>query len=400
MKKKLVIITLTICAIILGVSSFTTCYASGENRVQKHTADGMNAYASRSAYLVDYNTGAVLFERNADAKYPIASMVKIMTLNLVFDEINSGNLTFDEKITISENASGMGGSQMFLDTGLEYTVSDLVKGVTVVSANDASVALAERIAGSVDEFISIMNDKAKELDMQNTRFVNVTGLPQEGQYSTAKDVTKMMKNLLKNPKYYDFSQIYLEDYTHPDGRMTTLTNTNKLVRFYKGCDGGKTGFTNDAMFCLSATAIKKDTRVIATVLGAPSSKERNKEITELFNYAFANYSTTKIFEKNKPIEAEINIKGAKNETIPLTVDKDVCALVKKGNSQDFEVVFELNDNLKAPLTKGQEVGKVRLVGKVTKNVIDEANIILLNDVDGKSYIDGLKIILDNWFLKG
>ncbi len=400
MKKKLVIITLMVCAVILGVSSFTVCYANNENKVLSKGERELNSYNSRSAYLIDYNTDTVLFERNADAKYPIASMVKIMTLNIVFDEIERGNLSFDEKIVISENASGMGGSQMFLDTGLEYTVSDLIKGITVVSANDASVALAEKIAGSVDHFIDLMNDKAKEYEMHDTCFVNVTGLPQEGQFSTAKDVSKMMKNLLKHAEYYNYSQIYLENFTHPDGRTTTLTNTNKLVRFYKGCDGGKTGFTNDAMFCLSATALKKDTRVIATVLGAPSSKERNKEITDLFNFAFTNYSTTKILEKDKPITAELAIKGAKNKEAPLTVDKDICALTKKGNVQDYEVVFDIQENLKAPLHKGQTIGKVRIVGTQTKNIIGEANLILTDDVECKSFLDGLMNIRDNWFIKG
>lgn len=396
MKKFIIFICAISFAIILALTPTVVASAKPENNtnVQKKIGN----YNSRSAYVIDYDTEQVLFERNADAKYPIASMVKIMTLNIVFDEIEKGHLSFDEKIVISENASGMGGSQMFLDAGLEYSISDLIKGVTVVSANDASVALAEKISGSVDVFIDLMNKKASEFGMQNTRFVNVTGLPQEGQYSTAKDVSKMMKNLLKHPKYYDFSTIYLENYTHPDGRTTELTNTNKLVRFYKGCDGGKTGFTSEAMFCLSATAKRDNTRVIATVLGAPSSKERNKEITDLFNYAFANFQTICLLEKGKAIPTEINVKGAKSSKCEVTVDKDVFILAKKGEKPDFDVEIIIDDNLKAPISKGNKMGVVKLIDKNTKELKDQVNLVALNDIESKSYLDGLDEILQNWFL--
>ena len=400
--KRFLIILFAICfAVILALTPTIIAGAKPENDGKTPNKSNLKAignYNSRSSFVIDYNTEQVLYERNADAKYPIASMVKIMTLNIVFDEIDKGRLSFDEKITISENASGMGGSQMFLDTGLDYSVSDLIKGVTVVSANDASVALAERISGSVEVFIELMNEKALEFGMQNTRFVNVTGLPQEGQYSTARDVTKMMKNLLKHPKYYDFSTIYLENYTHPDGRTTELTNTNKLVRFYKGCDGGKTGFTNDAMFCLSATAKREDTRVIATVLGAESSKERNKEITELFNYAFANYRNIKILDKNNPIPTEIIIKGAKNNKVEVSVNKDVFILAKRGEKPAFDIEISINENLKAPISKGEKIGVINLVDTKTKEIKEQADLVTLNDIECKSYLDGLKEILENWFI--
>ena len=364
---------------------------------KKATNEIKGDYNSRSALVMDYDTGKVLYERNADAKYPIASMVKIMTLNIVFEEIEKGSFTFEDKTTISDNASGMGGSQMFLDKGLEYSIADLIKGVTVVSANDASVALAEKVCGNVETFIDLMNQKAGEYDMINTRFVNVTGLPQDGQYSTARDVSKMMKKLLNHPKYYQFSNIYLENYTHPDGRITELTNTNKLVRFYAGCDGGKTGFTSDAMFCLSATAKRDNTRVIATVLGAPSSKERNKEITELFNYAFANYRTIKVVEKNAEIPTELTVKGANNK-IKLCSNKDMFVLSKRGNKPNFDVQISINNNLKAPIPKGEIIGSIRIVDNISNEIIDEGNLITLENISSKSYLESLKEILQNWFL--
>ena len=359
----------------------------------------LGQFSSRSAYLVDYDTGTVLYERNAEAKHPIASMVKIMTLNIVFDEIRKGNLAFDEKIVISEVASGMGGSQMFLDTGLEYSVSDLIKGVTVVSANDASVALAERVSGSVDAFIDLMNDKAREYGMQNTNFVNVTGLPQDGQFSTAKDVTIMMRNLLNNREYYKFSTIYMENYTHPDGRITELVNTNKLIKFYNGCDAGKTGFTNDAMFCLSASAVKGDTRVIATVLGAENSKSRFNEISTMFNYAFANYETVKVFEKDKPFESQIKISKSKSEIVKLMVDKNLTVLNKRGFKINAEPKVSLNENLVAPIKAGTVIGKIELTDTSNGQIINSANLIVATDVQAKNFRDGLQSIADEWFLR-
>ena len=398
MKKKSLIILLICLSFLLGTLSFTTALAKTENSAKSNSVKRLNNYSSRSAYLVDYDTGAVLFERNADAKYPIASMVKIMTLNIVFDEIESGRLSLDEKVVVSERSAGMGGSQMFLESGLEYSVYDLIKGVTVVSANDACVALAERICGSVEDFIDLMNERAVDYGMQNTRFVNVTGLPEDNQYSTAKDVSKMMKNLLKHQKYYDFSKIYLENFTHPDGRVTELTNTNKLVRFYQGCDAGKTGFTSEAMFCLSATAKRNDTRFIATVLGAESSKERNKEISDLFDFAFANYKTTKILEKGKPIESNLTIKGAKTNTFNLTVTEDVNLLSKKGATPNYEIKFAIDENLKAPIKQGEKVGIVRVINTENGSIIRETTLVTMEEIANKSYLDGLREILENWFL--
>lgn len=397
--KKIICFILVFCAVFALVSiTGVTAFAQGENTLNKNQDSKFGKYNSRSAFLVDYNTGNVLYERNADAKYPIASMVKIMTLNLVFEEINNGNLSLDEKIVISDNASGMGGSQMFLASGLEYTVSDLIKGITVASANDASVALAEKISGNVDEFISLMNAKAKQLGMNDTMFVNVTGLPQEGQYSTARDVTKMMSNLIKNPKYFDFSTIFLEKYTHPDGRITELTNTNKLIRFYKGCDGGKTGFTNDAMFCLSATAKRDNTRVIATVMGAENSKIRNKEVGDLFNYAFANYKTVQILEKNCPIPTDIQIKNSKLEKINVAVDDDVYILAKKNEKGEYGTKVELLDNLKAPIKKGEKIGTIIVVNNKTNEIVKRVNLVTLEEINSKSYLDSLEKIMENWFL--
>ncbi len=398
MKRYLLLICAISIAILSSLIPFSTAYGKEENYLSKEIKN-LNDYASRSAYVMDYNTGTTLFERNAEVRYPIASMVKIMTLNVIFEEIENGNLTFDEKILISENASGMGGSQMFLDTGLEYTVSDLIKGIVVVSANDACVAMAEKICGSSSAFVDLMNEKAKAYGLKNTNFVNVTGLPENGQYSTAKDVSKMMQKLLKHQKYHEYSTIFLENFNHPDGRVTEFTNTNKLVKFYPGCDGGKTGFTNEAMYCLSATAKREDTRIIATVMGAQTSKERNKEVTDLLNYAFHNYKTVKMLERGKPIEAEINVKSAKENQIEVAAERDFYILTKKGKTDEYSYEIFVKDNLKAPVKKGENIGKVVIKNKATGNTIEEIGLMTLCDVDKISLLDSLKLISENWSLK-
>lgn len=352
--------------------------------------------SAKSAYMVDYGTGTVLYERDADKRLPIASMVKIMTLVITFDTIEAGGLSLDQKITVSENASGMGGSQMFLDSGIDYSVSDLIKGIVICSANDASVAIAETISGSVEEFVCLMNDRAKAMGMENTCFVNVTGLPEPGQYCTARDVTIMMRKLLEHKAYYKFSTIYMENYTHPDGRITELVNTNKLVRFYRGCDAGKTGFTNEAMFCLSASAFRNNTRVIVTVIGASDSKSRFAEVSSLFNYAFANYSQELIIKKDEPISNDIEVRKGKTHTITVAADKDIFILRKRGDNLKYVVGVELEETLCAPIAKGTIIGKITVTSSDGKT-IGTSNIVALEDIEAAGFGDSLKKVLENWY---
>lgn len=401
MKKLLLIL----CAVAF---TFSLCLIPFANSFAKGTSDKaypiaknqkeLNEFNSKSAYLVDFDTKKVLYERNATDRHQIASMVKIMTLNLVFDEIDKGELSLDESVIITPNASGMGGSQMFLDSGLEYKVFDLIKGVIVSSANDASVALAEKIAGTTESFVDLMNAKAREYGMSDTAFVNVTGLPEDGQYSTAKDATTMMLNLLNHPKYYEFSTIFHENFTHPDGRTTDLTNTNKLIKFYSGCDGGKTGFTSKAMYCLSATAKRKDMRVVATVLGAPTSQERNKEVSSLFNYAFSNYSSEKIVQKGSIIKSNVNIKRAKSNDLKLSPKEDYSVLMKKGESAEYNVSIKLNDNLKAPIKSGEIVGKIIVLKADEDAPVKEIDLISVDNVEKATFFEEVKKIFSKWFL--
>lgn len=331
-------------------------------------AENLPAVQAKSAYLMDKRTGQMLYGQRENDHFPIASMVKIMTALLTFEEIEKGSLTFDEKILISDEASGMGGSQMFLESGDEYPVTDLLKGVIVVSANDACVALAERIAGSEAAFVERMNERAKSLGMKNTMFVNATGLPKEGGYSSAHDVALMLSELTNHERYYDYSKIWLEDYTHPDGRITTLTNTNKFVRFYDECDGGKTGYTSEAKFCLSACATRGDTKLISVVIGADDSKTRFAESKRLLLYGFANYKTEILVKKGESAFLCPVTRGKEKE-VPAYAEQDISVLYKTGSEQGEYDVQTSYYNVKAPVKKGDKVGEVKLMNNGEEKVV-------------------------------
>ena len=354
----------------------------------------------RALYVMDYNTGAVIKSEGENDRYPIASMVKIMTLLLSFEEIDAGKMTFDEKVRISDYAAGMGGSQLFLDAGKEYPVRDLIKGVTVCSANDAAVALGERIAGDNDSFIAKMNEKATFLHMDNTKFCNATGLPDSGeQYSTAKDVSVMMRALLSHPNYYDFTKITLEDYVHPDGRVTQMVNTNKLIRAYDGCDAGKTGFTSEAMFCLSSSAQRNGMRVIATVLGAPDSKTRFRKVSEAFSYAFANYEIKTFLKRGESIPSDIEVARGKNNLTAVTCDKDVTVFGKKGETDEYSLSVVLFDDIKAPLTTTTPVGKAVLTSKTGEEVCS-GTLYPAENVQKRTFADNFRRVAERWKITG
>ena len=249
----------------------------------------------KSSVLMEYNTGKILVDNNSQEKLPIASVTKLMTILLTLEEIDAGRINLEDKIIVSENASGMGGSQIFLDANQEYEISELLKSVIVASANDSSVALAEHIAGSEQNFVKIMNEKATSLNLKNTNYSNCTGLPSNDGYSSAQDQAIVLKQVLSHDLYHEYSSIWMEDFTHPSGRKTQMTNTNKLSRFYSGCIGGKTGSTNQAKYCLAVGAERNNTKFIAVVLGAENSKERFNLASNLLNYGFENYESETIF---------------------------------------------------------------------------------------------------------
>ena len=318
---------------------------------------------ARSAILIERDTGTVLYEKNSNEQLPPASMTKIMTMLLIMEALDKGKIDINEKIRTSEYAASMGGSQIFLEPGEEMTTQEMLKGIAIGSGNDASVAMAERIAGSEPAFVEMMNKKAKELGLKDTKFQNTTGLPIKDHYSTAHDMAMMAKELLKYQDITKFTGTYEAYLRENTDNKFWLVNTNKLVRFYPGVDGLKTGFTNDAKYCLTATAQKDGMRVIAVVFGAPTSKERNAQVTKLLDYAFAQYKTHPIYKRNIAIgEAKVS-KGNKKKLTVVT-SESVSLLTKKGESiNDVKKQIIIEKKIKAPINKGDKVGTLQLVSK-------------------------------------
>lgn len=348
----------------------------------------------KAAYLCDCDSGTKVYAKNETKRLPIASMCKIMTLLLSFEAVDEGCISYDEQITIGENASGMGGSQVFLQTNLSYSAAELMKTVAVCSANDSCVALAERIAGTESAFVDKMNKRAKELGADNTLFANCTGLPKEPQYSCAKDVSVMLRELLKHQKYFEFSKIWLEDFAHPDGRTTRITNTNKLIRFYEGCDGGKTGYTSEAGFCLAATAKRGDTRLVSVVIGSDQSQKRFSESKAMLNYAFNCYENKKILEAGKAIERKLPVKGSKISEVDICAEKNLSAFVRKGEAGGLSVDYQIPDEAKAPIAKGDCVGEAHLFRDGIE--IARTRLICMQSVDRLSWWEAMREGARNW----
>lgn len=346
--------------------------------------------SSREALLMSED-GQILFEKNAAEKRPIASMTKIMTLLCVYDAVDQGKISLDDNVVVSERAASMGGSQVFLDAKGVYKAEELVKSVIVCSANDSCVALAEHISGSVENFVDSMNEKAAALNLEATHFENCTGLPHISQFSCAKDVAVMLSRLIQYPHYFSCANIWTEDFHHPDGRVTGMTNTNKLVRFYEGCDGGKTGYTNEAMHCLAATAKRGDTRIISVVVGASDSKTRFKEVSDMFNYAFANYQNKVYLDVDSKLD-NVAVDGGKQSYAEAAPSRKLFAFGKKG-SDDYTLQIEYDSVLKAPVAEGQKLGVARLVDK-NGSVTDEIDLVAKYAVQAKTYWDYVKEILN------
>ncbi len=351
---------------------------------------------SKSAYMVDANSGGVIYKKNELDRRPIASMCKVMTLVLCFDAIDKEVFKLEDDIPVSETAAGMGGSQVFLEKNTKYPAWELIKSIVVASANDACVAMAEFLSGSESEFVYKMNEKAKELGMDNTVFANCTGLPKPGQYSCAKDVATMFKELLKHDEYYKFSKIWTDKVSHPNDRWTEIANTNKLIRFYDGCDSGKTGYTSEAGHCLTASAVRGDMRLISVIICAPDSKTRFKEASTMFNYGFANYTNKIIIDKNQPLEIDVNVENGKKDTISTCAGNSFYLFSKKNEKRSVEINFIPIERIKAPVLKGDIVGELSICENGKE--IARINVISNEDVNCKTYFDILTDISKNWSL--
>lgn len=379
-----------ICAV--AALSFASAMAAGT--VSAVSADENElSPACKAAYLMDEASGMQLYAKNETERLPIASMCKIMTLLLAFEAEESGELSFDEEITVSERAAGMGGSQVFLGAGLTYQADALLKSIAVCSANDSCVAIAERVCGSEGAFCERMNKRAKELGAENTLFANCTGLPKEPQYSCAKDVAIMLRALIGHEKYHEYSRIWLEDFAHPDGRTTQMTNTNKLIRSYDGCDSGKTGFTNEAGFCLAATAVKGDMRVISVAIGASDSKARFAAVSSLFDYAFDHFESNVLLRADEALEDAVCVRGSSTKEVRVAPERTLAVVRRRGAEENYTVEYEWRDAL-APIAAGETLGEAVLYRDGVE--VDRTALLAVDCADRYSWWEAYREGARNW----
>lgn len=339
---------------------------------------------ARSGILIETSSGQIIFEKNSNEKLSVASMTKMVAQVLILENIESGNLKWEEKIKVSENAASMGGSQIWLQPGEIMTVRDLFKGISMASANDATVALAERIAGTEEKFVAMMNDKVKELGLTNTNFVNPTGLDEDNHYSTAYDLAIIGRELLKHEQILNFSSVY-EDYLRQDtDNKFWLVNTNKLIRFYEGADGLKTGFTDAAMYCMAVTAKRDNMRLLAIVLGEPTGTIRNNETTGLMDYGFNLYTVDGLNRKNEIIK-EIKLDKASIDKVGIMLLEDVSILREKAAEKiNYQTELKL-DSFNIPVKKGDVVGK--LVIKNGDTILQEVPVTVTEDVNSATFLN-------------
>ncbi|MBY0010312.1 D-alanyl-D-alanine carboxypeptidase [Paenibacillus typhae] len=368
--RKIRVLTLVLCMAVSVLGA-----AAGASAEEKAKSTGNTAAAAdlapnaRSAILMDAGTGTIIYEKNSHDKLPPASITKIMTMLLTVEALDEGRLQLTDMVRTSEYAASMGGSQIFLEPGEEMSVDEMLKGIAMASGNDASVAMAEKIAGSESAFVDMMNSKAEELGLKDTHFANCNGLPAENHYSSAHDIAVISRELLKHERIIKYTGSY-QDYLRKDTEKPFwLVNTNKLVRFYTGADGLKTGYTSEAKFCLSATASRDGLRAVAVVLGEPNTKTRNSEVSGMFDYLFSQYKVHTIYKPGDAIGTLKIEKGVKKE-LPITAKETYSVLLKKGVTQEGirnEVV--LQKGIKAPVAADQSIGK--LVVYQGTNVIKE-----------------------------
>ena len=352
-------------------------------------ADGGPEITAPSAILVEKTTGRVLYEKNPDEKMRPASVTKIRTILLIMEAIENGQLNYNDTVTASAYATSMGGSQVYLKENEQMSVDDMLKCIVVASANDACVAMAEHIAGSVDEFVVRMNERAQQLGMTNTSFKNCTGLEAEGHLTTARDISMMSRELLKHDDIKKYTKIWMDSIR---GGQFGLTNTNKLIRFYDKATGLKTGYTKESMYCISATAEDNGMELIAVIMAAPSSDERNADAKTLLNYGFSKYA---LYSADKQELTPVKVIKGKAETVQPQMQQMMNLLVEKGTEKDIKCEITLCEDVMAPVEKGQKLGEAKLV--LNGEVLSSCNIEAQEEVPKAGVFDMFMAIL-NYFL--
>ncbi len=347
-----------------------------------------------SAILLEAETGTVIFEKNAEERRPVASVTKLMTLLICMEELEAGRLSLEEDVTVSRNAASQIGSQALLDADTAYPLKDLLRATIIASANDAAVALAEHMAGTEAEFAAWMNRRAAELGMVDTCYINATGLPAEGQYTTARDVALLAKEICGHPEYFRHSAVWMDTLTHPSGRVTDLTNTNRLVRFYEGCDGLKTGSADDARYCLAATAQKNGMRLIAIVLGVPVSQQRFDEARAMLDYGFAGYRRITLLNKGDLLGQQVPVHLGIAEKVEAAAGSGVSMLLKAGQEKQLSLEVELPQQVEAPVAAEQTLGMVRVL--LGGQVVAKVPAVAASSVGMPGLVEAFLRIGRNW----
>lgn len=395
-KPKFNVISRLIVAFLLVAMLFETKYLLGkpQENVVFASSNDVLSLPVKSYYLMDINMEKMLIGNNETERLEVASMVKLMTTLLTMEKVEKGEWSLSTKLLTSEYAASMEGSQAFLDAGSEYSVDELLKSIIVASANDSCVVIAENMSGSEQNFVDLMNTKAQELGMTNTLYANSTGLPATMQYSCAKDIAHILAEVYKHEIYHKYSTIWMDKIVHPSGRETELVNTNRLIRYYPGCDSGKTGFTDEAGYCLSASASKNGMRLVSVVIGAKSSAERFEHSTALLNYGFNNYENRELISSEEIVNEKYSVKGISGE-IETHSAKDLFILTKRGDKNvDATIKIDFEVKKAKHIGEGEKVGTIYLIenGVVTK----ECDLVSAKEYKAYSYKDALNDIFDNF----
>ena len=358
--------------------------------------DAYSAFDDMTAksYIVVDQSGNVLIEKNSDQKREVASICKLMTTLITLENIEHGAISESTQFIASHNACDAEGSQAFLDPNSKYLVRDLLKSVIVASANDSAIVLAEGIAGSEDNFVDLMNKRAKELGMTNTLYNNSTGLPATEQYSTARDTAILLNEVSKHSLYVEDCHIWMDTLVHPSGRETELVNTNRLIKYYEYCNTGKTGFTDEAGYCLSSTAMQDDLKLTCVVLGCSSSANRFKESVELYNYCYANFKNDQILSNKIEIDNNIEIMNGKVEKITLRPLYDYYYTQSRVGAKDVNIELDLPEKLKAPIIENDIVGNVLVI--VEGEVVAEVPVVACETIEKQNYKDIVSKIIDRF----
>ena len=344
--------------------------------------------------LMEAETGTVIFEKNADERRPVASVTKLMTALLLLEKIENGQMALTDPVTVSKNAAAAPGSTALLDAGAVYSVGDLLRAAIVASGNDSAVALAEHAAGSESSFVALMNQKAADMGLKNTVYVNCTGLPAEGQYTCARDVAAIARAVCRYPLYFENSSLWLSQITHPSGRVTDLTNTNRLVRFYADCDGLKTGSTNEAKYCIAATAQRNGMRLIAVVLGADTSQHRFDDARAMLDYGFGAYTRTQVIAAGDLTGYQLPVTRGAKDAVQVAVGKGLSMLLRPGEAERLRVELSLPESIQAPQPAGTAVGVARVL--LDGQVVAELPAILAEDARLPGYLEGIQRIREQW----